>query len=337
VKDLEATPDLVTLKIARYNLSDIRNGAVLKRIESAIATRELRLENLQQKIVFDSLCEGHGPREMRAVLDSLSQCEWYDPKRIVFLHNSLDTIPADVKQIAWSWYMVNHSNWLHNLLKIDFDWQSHNKDRWFLCIMRRRSEQRSRFLKKLLDTFDQSQCRLSYASMIDYQAFDDIAQVSIPMLLDGPTPGNEQHLARDPRIFNCLVNVIAETSCQETEGDCWSSSFITEKTFKCFGWRQVPIWFASPGLVQAVRSLGFDVFDDLIDHDSYDLIHDPVERMACVIENLEGFLARYSSCTPEELFFELTPRIEKNWQTLLALDSKKSHHWATIMERIHEL
>lgn len=336
MNDVIVNQNLVTIKILRYNLSDIKNGAVSKRVESALQDGSLTVADLQKKIVFDSLCEGHGVREMSAILNSLRHYKWYDPRKIIFLHNSLDPIPASIKNIAWPWYMINHSDWLHNLQNIAFDWDSHGKDQWFVCLMRRRSEQRSRFLRKILDNFDRSQCQLSYASMIDYRAFDDIAQVEIPMLLDGPTPGNEQHRARDPRIFGCLINVIAETSCQEPGGHYWSSRFITEKTFKCFGWRQIPIWFAAPGIVRDVRNLGFDVFDDIINHDCYDGISDPVCRMTAVVGTLKNFIESRSD-TPDDVYRSVRLRLEKNWQRLLELDRQKLPYWATIMEQIHEL
>jgi hypothetical protein len=45
--------------------------------------------------------------------------------------------------------------------------------------------------------------------------------------------------------------------------------FFTEKTGKAFLMSQLPIFIAAPGYVNALRSIGFDVFDDIIDH-SYD-------------------------------------------------------------------
>jgi hypothetical protein len=337
MSDISLIRGIPMIKMFRHNLTDIKNSAIIKKIKSALIDGELTEQDLYRKIVFNSLCEGHGPTEMQAVLDSLSQESWYDLSRIVFLHNVVDQIPQHIKNISWSWYMTNHSNWLYNLQRIKFDWQSHIKDRWVLCLMRRRSKQRSALLKNLLSSFDPAHYRVSYASMINYQDFDDIAQVQIPILLDGPTPGDEQHNAHDPGIFNCLINLIAETSCQEPGNDFWSSTFITEKTFKCFGWRQIPIWFASPGHVQAVRSLGFDVFDDIIDHSVYDSITNPGDRMLAVIGALKTFLDKHSGIAPNDFYQQTKHRIEQNWERLLELDRQRLSHWNTVMENIHEL
>jgi hypothetical protein len=54
--------------------------------------------------------------------------------------------------------------------------------------------------------------------------------------------------------------------------------FHSEKTFKAIAWSQPFVMFAERYSVQALRELGYDVFDDFIDH-SYDNIADPIERM----------------------------------------------------------
>jgi hypothetical protein len=337
MSNVKTLQDLVMIEILHHNLIDINNGAVSTQIESALQKGSITAKDLNKKIVFSSLCEGHGPREMQAVLHSLVQFDWYDPAKIVFLHNSLEDPPDNIKHVRWPWYMVNHSNWLHNLHKAKIDWKTHTKDRWFLCLMRRRSDQRSLLLKNLLSNFDKEQYRLSYASMIDYQSFDDIAQISIPIMIDGPTPGDEQHKAVDTRIFGCLINLIVETSCQESGDHYWISAYASEKTFKCFGWRQLPIWFAAPGHVSKVKSLGFDVFDDIIDHQKYDVIQDPIERMTMILTILKNFLLSNKSTTPQDFYMKIQDRLGKNYDKLIELDAIRLSYWDLILEKCREL
>ncbi len=71
---------------------------------------------------------------------------------------------------------------------------------------------------------------------------------------------------------NTFVEIIGETSCTE------SCFLITEKTQNCFYGCSFPIWISSKGTVAHLRSLGLDVFDDVIDH-SYDDIENPIERI----------------------------------------------------------
>ncbi len=336
MSEIEVSQDLTTIKIQRHNLVDIKNGAVVNQIDTALRSGVLKSSDLDRKIVFDSLCEGHGPREMLCVLESLRHRSWFNPDNIVFLHNSLDHPPSTVKHVSWFWYMVNHSNWLHNLQEIGINWALHKKDRWFLCLMRRPSHRRGLILKNIFDNFDPCGYRVSYASMLNYRGFDEVARIEIPLLLDGPTPGDQQHRAKDPRVFGCLINLIVETSCQESGDHYWSSRFITEKTFKCFGWQQIPIWFAAPGHVQAVRELGFDVFDDVFDHGKYDDIKDPDERMTKVISLLKEFLESQQS-EPDEVYQKHKRRLDKNWERLLDLDRQKIPYWSKVIKKIKDL
>tara|TARA_R110001606_G_C15321417_1_gene644682 strand:+ start:221 stop:1399 length:1179 start_codon:yes stop_codon:yes gene_type:complete len=59
----------------------------------------------------------------------------------------------------------------------------------------------------------------------------------------------------------------------------------TEKTTKAFAMNQIPIFLATPGMVAKLRSMNFDLFDDIIDH-SYDKEDDILNRIDLIIEQL---------------------------------------------------
>lgn len=99
----------------------------------------------------------------------------------------------------------------------------------------------------------------------------------------------------DSRIAAAAIHLIPETS----QDDClvsrdawctWADTFITEKTAKAFWLCQLPLWVAVPGTVAAVRRMGFDVFDDIIDH-GYDGERDPTMRVDMVIDQLRALCA----------------------------------------------
>lgn len=69
-----------------------------------------------------------------------------------------------------------------------------------------------------------------------------------------------------------FVELITETSYLE------KSYLITEKTLNSFYGCCFPILFCSQGSVNFLRSIGFDMFDDVVDH-SYDSLSDPIERL----------------------------------------------------------
>jgi hypothetical protein len=53
---------------------------------------------------------------------------------------------------------------------------------------------------------------------------------------------------------------------------------ITEKTIMAIYAGTLPVWIGGWRLPDAMRDLGFDVFDDIVDH-SYSTLEDPVARL----------------------------------------------------------
>lgn len=75
------------------------------------------------------------------------------------------------------------------------------------------------------------------------------------------------------RVFEpTCVSMITEPCYHERE------IMITEKTLMAMYGGTIPIWAGGWRLPDAMRDLGFDVFDDLVDH-SYSTLDDPDQRM----------------------------------------------------------
>ena len=76
-----------------------------------------------------------------------------------------------------------------------------------------------------------------------------------------------------------------------TPGDIYTPYIITftEKTIKPFIAKQIPLFFALPGLLNILRKLGFDLFDDLINN-SYDMEFDSAKRLDLILDELEKLL-----------------------------------------------
>lgn len=112
-----------------------------------------------------------------------------------------------------------------------------------------------------------------------------------------------------PEMAGSVFNVISETSMDQYtyEHDCWSRGMITEKTIKAYALCQFPIYFAVRGFVQYQRELGFDVFDDIIDH-SYDNLKHPTDRIMLIIKELKKI-----ADLPLEALNEL---VQLNWSRL---------------------
>ena len=71
------------------------------------------------------------------------------------------------------------------------------------------------------------------------------------------------HSTIHPAYTDSYVNYVTETSIVD------GLIFSSEKTWKPVRAGQFAIWLSNPGHVKFLRSIGFDVFDDIIDH-SYD-------------------------------------------------------------------
>lgn len=112
--------------------------------------------------------------------------------------------------------------------------------------------------------------------------------------------------------LSSVFNVVAESSFDNITGkfDCWTRPMFTEKTAKCYLGYQLPIFFTTQGYAQYNRTLGFDIFDDIIDH-SYDNQNDPYLRMSMIADELERQISRP---LPElqQLLKDLWPRLEAN-------------------------
>jgi hypothetical protein len=120
------------------------------------------------------------------------------------------------------------------------------------------------------------------------KGYDKISTYEFPIQdsyeIYGSTPNdNVSNFNRNLRSYyeKTYVDFIAETSYTE---QCFN---LTEKTANAILGCSYPIWISSKGTVDFLRSTGFDVFDDIVNH-SYDAIDNPIDRLhRAVTDNLE--------------------------------------------------
>ena len=109
----------------------------------------------------------------------------------------------------------------------------------------------------------------------------------------------------------CL-NIITETTSRN------DTPQLTEKSFKPILAGQFFVMIGSRGLVQYMRDIGFDVFDDIVNH-SYDNIEDDRERIAAVMKELDSL----HEVDLFKLHKECTIRFKKNQDWLTSTDFKR--------------
>ena len=181
----------------------------------------------------------------------------------------------------------------------------------FVCLNHLHRWQRYQLVKEILDReLDQ----FGYVSYLQKPNNDDSR---FPLVIDQTEiTWEEQRNITMPALTGALFNIICETAYEPEPGITQlthhHSPGMTEKSYKCFALFQIPVWLAPYRAVACYRELGFDVFDDIVDH-SYDLESDPVKRIRLIANQIEN-LVKLNQLT--EIKTKLIPRFEKNWQQL---------------------
>lgn len=143
----------------------------------------------------------------------------------------------------------------------------------FVCLNNGHRWQRFRLVCELVNR------NLHELGRISYVQAPPTPHWGFPMLLDNrEVTWIEQRDLGMPALAGAAVNVICETAYEPEPGVTrllhHHRPGMTEKSYKCFALLQIPIWLAPYRSVACYRALGFDVFDDVVDH-SYDLEPDP--------------------------------------------------------------
>jgi hypothetical protein len=128
-----------------------------------------------------------------------------------------------------------------------------------------------------------------------------------PLLVDGLLSRDQEAYQNEIGFSRAFINVVSETSHDMQPNKLfnlrsyidanpgrktpdgihhWGRLFVTEKTIKAVAMRQIPIFNTVRHHVRLMRSMGLDMFDDIVDH-SYDEIEDPIQRIQAVAEQIQ--------------------------------------------------
>jgi hypothetical protein len=128
----------------------------------------------------------------------------------------------------------------------------------------------------------------NYLQIIDSTVVDDIPFTDYSFgperrlqkgILNGSFANAETYdqLLRRTVFEPACVSLITEPAFFERE------TIHTEKTIMAIYGGTIPIWVGGWRLADTMRSMGFDVFDDIVDH-SYETLADPMDRVYSAIE-----------------------------------------------------
>jgi hypothetical protein len=212
----------------------------------------------------------------------------FDKKQILYIDSGLDYFEFCTHAIS--------ANWIdsYNLSDLRETNMLSNRNKLFLILARLPKYQRLKFVVNMLEN------QIDNISVITCGSGDEVSSETwdktqliphylksrFPLKLDSDAVSRHDGSTNiDERFKKCLINVVLE-SCYENDkiiklnpqSHCWDRLFYTEKTDKCFYMEQVPLFLAKTGYVGFLRKLGFDLFDDIVDH-SYDDVKDPYMRI----------------------------------------------------------
>jgi len=226
---------------------------------------------------------------------------------------------------------LNYCYFYDDLVKENIDWANIEIDRSILSLASRHTENRARLTKELLDLAGE-RCRASFGITDHYpmserenRMYKDIMNPYSVPLRHGTDEKitSEVRLQHNPpghQLYRSLVSIIHETNDNQHTG-----IFLTEKSFKVFAWHQLPIFVATPGHIDTVRRLGFDVFDDIIDHSYDNSVSTPHVHRMKILTVVAKFLREYPTIEDiQTLRRTLWPRIVANNELLIDLNKAKA-------------
>lgn len=231
--------------------------------------------------------------------------------------------------------LIHNGNWFMHLEHYKINWAEIDITAKLVCLMRRPSISRGNLAKRLLSKFRRDELIITFGTN-GVEPSADIKQLiwphPYPLIVDRPMADQVfQHRIDHDFFYRAPVNLVVESSSQ-TDPNTWRSVFITEKTFKALAWHQFPIWYAVPGLVAQVRSMGFDVFDDLFQNHEYDQIEDPWVRMTKVV----GLVRQVCNLDTQTLRKEFWSRLQNNAHMIKEIHTTAiSKHSEKLDELIH--
>jgi hypothetical protein len=254
--------------------------------------------------------EGHGHRNFDILLNQLIDRCGVIPQHITIYSSCLYDPDSPVNNIGTITAQSTTTLELSGRDYISIEPAYH-----YVCLNRYPRWERYAVVEALLDNGLDQFGKISYATMFaDKKEFSnsfigkpdrrslmtsDRYHDRFPMYLDDVV-SFEQGYNISTDIASALFNIVTESAYEESDkpvANATSTPSLSEKTYKCFLSAQIPIMVAPQYTVRAARNLGFDMFDDIVQHDAYDTEPAPRRRIKLVVEQVQ----RICSMSLEEL------------------------------------
>lgn len=288
-------------------------------------------DSTEYKFVISFLGEAKNYLEVTPLLDLL-EINKVDKGRIHLLHScKTDYLRGYRNNTFWEFFLRNP---FHGLIPPVYLDQSENLPEYnhrstvpkkhFLCLMRRARIDRILFInqlakydwwenKNVIDLSFGSYGKDNQYSFGNYTHYlTPGLEEKLPITWDTyPVTDNKQHVFLPNSNINQLVNVVVETLVIN-DSLLYNPLFITEKSVKPFYYYQMPIFIGQKGLVNELRGLGYDLFDDYFENHYYDEIESNYIRMQEALRITDNFYKKFSTETLPALKIKLLDRLDHN-------------------------
>ena len=286
-------------------------GGGLHYLKEDLLYHRININNIKDyPWVIDLLGEGFSPQDIESFRQLLLS---YGVTKIgAFFTACVDTNVLPYPAVSLPELMADVGNWHNDFKEQNVDWRNVQMSHQLVCLAGRPSVVRCTIARKLLELLEQEQIIISLGINGEYlsPAMEKaLGSCPYPLVIDIEEIEQENELTSS-KLFNAPLQLIHETSWDGVIYDgrhAWNTQFITEKTYKALSFRQLPVWCTVPGFVNRVRELGFDVFDDIIDH-SYDNVKDPEKRINVIMKEIKRLL----TLDTRQIRLNILDRLQKN-------------------------
>ena len=279
---------------------------------------DCRMENIYTAMLGTEVATELGiPEERVLFLVSVTNTEFLDNFDFTY---KIDTLAE-----------LNYCYFYDDLMRENIDWANIEVDRPVLSLASRPTEDRAILTKELLDLAGE-RCRASFGITDYYTISERKNRMYKDIMHPYPIPlrhGTDEKITSEIRLqhnppghqlYRSLVSIIHETNDNQHFG-----IFLTEKSYKAFAWHQLPIYVAVPGHVDIIRSFGFDLFDDILDHSYNKSISTPHVHRMKILTTIAKFLREYPTIEDiQTLRRTLWPRLVANNKLLIELNKAKT-------------
>lgn len=209
-------------------------------------------------------------REYQKFIDTFIEC---NEVKVIGVYEDTDNVRfRDWKffkhKLAWQFFINPHNNtfhrWTVNPPKVicGSKWKGGVKQNLFQCLNNTMRPHRVLLVNEIL----KSDIKSKYILSSREGNYDGVKSpnISVDNIVESETAGTheESRFGLQTQFSDkCYIDVETETK--------YESKFVTEKSVKPFYNLQIPILFGYSGIVKYFKDLGFDMFDDIINH-NYD-------------------------------------------------------------------